>query len=182
MHPDDVAWMTYAELAARLGTKPDSAARLAARKRWPRQRGNDGRARVAVPAGALPEAPLPPDSAPDHAPDHAPDSAPDDAPDRDALNQTIGRLEAERDAANSALAECRLALAEARERAEREAERAAGLAAEAATAVVLRETVEALKAALEAERERGGEFRRERDRARLPLLRQLWLALAGGSA
>jgi hypothetical protein len=45
-------WMTYAELAEKRGISKRSAMRLALRHRWPRRRGNDGMARVGVPAGA----------------------------------------------------------------------------------------------------------------------------------
>lgn len=45
----DTRWMTYAELASRLGVEVDSAKRRVARAGWRRQAGNDGRVRVAVP-------------------------------------------------------------------------------------------------------------------------------------
>jgi hypothetical protein len=45
-------WMTYAELAKSRGISRRSAERLAQRHRWPRRPGNDGTARVGVPAGA----------------------------------------------------------------------------------------------------------------------------------
>jgi hypothetical protein len=45
-------WMTYAELAKSRGISVRSAQRLAQRHRWVRRPGNDGAARVAVPAGA----------------------------------------------------------------------------------------------------------------------------------
>jgi len=46
--------LTYAELAARLGVKPESARRLTQRRKWQRTIGNDGTARVLVPIDALP--------------------------------------------------------------------------------------------------------------------------------
>lgn len=46
--------LTYAELAARLGVKPESARRLTQRRKWQRTIGNDGTARVLVPFDALP--------------------------------------------------------------------------------------------------------------------------------
>lgn len=49
---DGTRWMTYAELAKVRGITKSSATRLAFRKGWPRQTGNDGQARVAVPAAA----------------------------------------------------------------------------------------------------------------------------------
>ena len=45
--------LTYDQLAERLGIGRQSARQLAMRKRWPRKPGNDGLARVAVPADAL---------------------------------------------------------------------------------------------------------------------------------
>jgi hypothetical protein len=46
---DDVRWMTYAELGRIRGISTASATRLAFRRKWQRQGGNDGTARVAVP-------------------------------------------------------------------------------------------------------------------------------------
>src|SRR5215207_5014529 len=45
--------LTYAELGEALGITVDSAKRLARRRGWKKQPGNDGRARVAVPAERL---------------------------------------------------------------------------------------------------------------------------------
>jgi hypothetical protein len=45
----DARWMTYRELAAARAISPASATRLAMRRKWRRQRGNDGIARVLVP-------------------------------------------------------------------------------------------------------------------------------------
>ena len=47
----DVRWMTYAELGKARGISTASATRLAFRRKWRRQGGNDGIARVAVPVG-----------------------------------------------------------------------------------------------------------------------------------
>src|SRR4051812_26088425 len=47
--------MTYEEAGRVLGIDPDSVSRRARRLKWPRQPGNDGRARVAVPPDALPQ-------------------------------------------------------------------------------------------------------------------------------
>ena len=49
----EIRWMTYQALAEALDMKLTSARRLAFRRRWARQPGNDGLARVAVPAVAL---------------------------------------------------------------------------------------------------------------------------------
>src|SRR4051812_34580187 len=42
-------WLSYRELAAALGIKTASARQLVKRHRWPRQAGNDGHTRIAVP-------------------------------------------------------------------------------------------------------------------------------------
>ena len=49
----DVTWLSYTELADRLGIGRQSARQLAIRKRWMRKPGNDGQARVGVPLEAL---------------------------------------------------------------------------------------------------------------------------------
>src|SRR3954470_12670965 len=49
----DVSWLSYSELAERLGIGRQSARQLAIRKRWMRKPGNDGQARVGVPLEAL---------------------------------------------------------------------------------------------------------------------------------
>jgi pilus assembly protein FimV len=52
----DTVSLTYQELADRLGIDVQSARRRALRSRWPKVPGNDGRARVNVPATVLPAA------------------------------------------------------------------------------------------------------------------------------
>lgn len=52
--PDDVTWLDYDQLANVFGIERESARRLVIRKRWKRSKGNDGRARVAIPTDALP--------------------------------------------------------------------------------------------------------------------------------
>jgi outer membrane murein-binding lipoprotein Lpp len=51
----DTKWMTYAEIAELLGIGADSARNLVRRRRWPRQAGNDGLARIGVPVEYLDE-------------------------------------------------------------------------------------------------------------------------------
>lgn len=51
--PPDSRWMTYDEAGQLLGRQPDSIRRQAQRAKWPRQSGNDGRARVAIPRSLL---------------------------------------------------------------------------------------------------------------------------------
>ncbi len=123
--------LTYAELAKVLKIKPESATRLAIRKRWPRTKGNDGKVRVTVPEEALLRPDNHPDSHPDSPPDRHPDSHPDGRPDNPVhvLQAQIARLEGE-------LAGTRETLGEARARADaaeaRSAEISGDLAAERA--------------------------------------------------
>jgi hypothetical protein len=46
----DTTWLTFDEAAARLRISRDSVRRMALRKRWSKRAGNDGRARIGVPA------------------------------------------------------------------------------------------------------------------------------------
>ena len=60
---DDTRRLTYGELAAARGVTVATARRMATRYKWPKQVGNDGLARVAVPVAALramarPDAPV----------------------------------------------------------------------------------------------------------------------------
>lgn len=62
--------LSYRELAERLGVKPESARKMAQRKRWRRDVANDGTARVHVPLEALPvPGDIPPDVPGDVTPD-----------------------------------------------------------------------------------------------------------------
>jgi hypothetical protein len=45
----DTGWLTYSEAAERLGSTAEAVMYRAIRGKWPRMRGNDGRARVQVP-------------------------------------------------------------------------------------------------------------------------------------
>src|ERR1700722_11637340 len=65
--------LTYVELAEALKITPESANRLARRKRWQRAKGNDGRTRVAVPEEALVRQDSPPVSPTDSPMDSPPD-------------------------------------------------------------------------------------------------------------
>jgi hypothetical protein len=69
--------LTYAEMAEALKITPESANRLARRKRWQRVKGNDGRTRVAVPEEALVRQDSPPVSPQVSPPDSPMDSPPD---------------------------------------------------------------------------------------------------------
>src|SRR3954462_7305555 len=53
----DETLLTYVELAERLGCAPDTARLRAKRRGWRIEHGNDGKARVRVPSGMLPDVP-----------------------------------------------------------------------------------------------------------------------------
>jgi hypothetical protein len=132
--------LTYAELAAALKITPESANRLARRKRWARVKGNDGRTRVSVPEEALVRPDSPQDSLLDRPPVSPGDVPMDNGPVIKALEAHVatlreqlagaetreaglaGELSAERERTNaalaafSALADRLDALAEARSR------------------------------------------------------------------
>jgi hypothetical protein len=120
--------LTYAEMAEALKITPESANRLARRKRWPRVKGNDGRTRVAMPEEALVRQDSPPVRPQDSPQVSPPDSPMDSPPDKliKALEAHVETLKAQ--------------LAEAAARVEKQAEElvgydtayAAGLAAERA--------------------------------------------------
>jgi hypothetical protein len=131
----DAVSLTYQELADRLGIDVQSARRRALRSRWPKAPGNDGRARVLVPAAVLPAAAaivpatdatrLPP-VAPAEAPPAAAVPATPEAlshllsrvAEAGELRERLGRLEAEAEA-------LRVAASRERERADRGEARAA---------------------------------------------------------
>jgi hypothetical protein len=83
--------LTYTELAAALKIAPESANRLARRRRWPRTKGNDGRMRVTVPEEALAR---PLDSAGDR-PLVSPGDSPSDSPPDNPVHAQIARLDRE---------------------------------------------------------------------------------------
>ena len=49
----DTVWLTYDELAERLGIGRESARRLVLRKHWAKRKGNDGKARIGVPSEVM---------------------------------------------------------------------------------------------------------------------------------
>jgi hypothetical protein len=145
----DTKWMTYAELAEALGIGADSARNLVRRKRWSRQTGNDGLARVGVPVEYITE-----NAKPD-----VPSELPADVPSDGGIVVTvlashISRLEreletlkkdreAERDRLESEIETLRTNLDAERIRAAQ---------------------IEALNAVIEAERKRSADLQAERDR------------------
>jgi len=56
----DVRWLTYDEMAQELRITRESARQLTIRKRWPRRKGNDGKARIGVPEDDLTSDDTPP--------------------------------------------------------------------------------------------------------------------------
>ena len=162
--------LTYADLGESLGITADSAKRLARRRGWTKQPGNDGRARVSVPVERLVPRAVPEDDPEDDREDIPEDVREDDPGERGAviaalhrlietLEQELAAVRSSRDAEITTL------------RADRDAERdrANALHGDAAAAPGLRTALDALKGALEAERTRAADVRAERDR----LLRQL---------
>jgi hypothetical protein len=56
---DTTRHLTYTEIASLFGIGTASARNLVRRKGWPKAKGNDGLARIRVPADAVPDAPAP---------------------------------------------------------------------------------------------------------------------------
>jgi hypothetical protein len=133
---DAVEWLTYTELADRLGLTRGSARNLVQRRRWARQIGNDGQARIGVPAEELAARTATGSAAGSNAgiatPPGAPPAPPSDAP--NPVHLQLARLEGELAGLRELVqAERSRADAEAR-RAEGEAKRAEVEAARAASA------------------------------------------------
>jgi hypothetical protein len=144
--------MTYAELGQARGISTSSATRLAFRRKWRRQQGNDGAARVAVPVGE--------------------DKPADDdrASKRGDITPAIRVLE-------TAIS----SLTEAREAADRRADAAEARADdERSRADALQARLEAVDAARQ-QAEQAAEERRQADAARRSLgrLARLWAAWRG---
>lgn len=167
---DDVRWMTYIELGKSRGITTASATRLAFRRKWRRQGGNDGTVRVAVPLDETkPKCDITHDDRDDVAPKTSPDvhrlvalEAAIAAKDAtiDALTVRAERAEAEADRAIAALQLER----DRFEASERRAEQA-----EAKTTTVLtllREAADGLTAERAASVAREAEAKQARDDAR----------------
>src|SRR5215207_9689424 len=165
----DFAWLTLDEAAARLGIGRESVRRMARRKRWAKQPGNDGRPRIAVPIERVSRAPgstlgqdlgQPPGQALGVAAD-----------------KTMGQNQARIATLEATIVGLTQVVAEANRRADAADRRAEELRTErdrwaaqaeqvVATVDPLKTTIVALKAALDAERGRLSELREERDRWR----------------
>lgn len=110
---DPVTWLTYDELAERLGIERESARTLVKRKRWARRPGNDGKVRIGVPDDCLEGRDVPgddPRNDPGHVPPTDPVQPPAPTPDHvpaviEALTRHIERLEAQVEAAQSRVAD-----------------------------------------------------------------------------
>lgn len=104
---DPVTWLTYDEIADRLGIERESARTLVKRKRWARQTGNDGKARIGVPNDALEARDAPgddPRDEPGHVPPPDPEQSPAPTLDHvpvvvEVLTRHIERLEAQMETA-----------------------------------------------------------------------------------
>ena len=97
----ETVWITYDDLAERLGIERESARQRAKRGRWPRRRDNAGRMQVGVPAEALeafPERGHEPRAERDHEPGHEP---PANADTNAVLTRHIERLEQALEAAQA---------------------------------------------------------------------------------
>lgn len=99
-------FLTYAELAAKLGIKPDSAKKLAQRRKWARVVGNDGLARVKVPVEAVPGSVVGAVT-PEPVIPYVPDLTPRVAQLEGLVEGLRGQLEAERKRADAAEARTR---------------------------------------------------------------------------
>ena len=100
---DDVVWLSYADLAARLGIGHESARQKVKRARWARRKDNTGTVMIGVPVEVVQahdERKIVPERTPDYDPecgDNDPEHNPDPAPDHVTaiLISHINRLERE---------------------------------------------------------------------------------------
>lgn len=100
-----MTWMTYKDASQALGVAIPSVKQRARRSRWARQAGNDGQARIDVPAELLLKAPTKPDT-------NAPTSLPSTPP-TSPVSDIIEKLEADLMAARIGQAVARAELARA---------------------------------------------------------------------
>lgn len=163
---DDTILLSYDELAERLGINRESARQLTLRKRWPRRKGNDGRARVEVPLDVLPVITS----------DSPSQNTFDETSAVHTLTRHIERLEQALDSAHERAGRFELERDEARNET-RAAERDRDAA---------RTQIEALKAVLEAEKSRTNvqidcvaELKAERDQWRDQAQRSWWRRMVG---
>lgn len=102
---DELIWLTYDELADRLGIERESARQQVKRKRWARRPGNDGKVRIGVPEDVLhpgTEAGSQDGTDPVQSPAHEPIQVPDQVPAViGVLTRHVERLELQLEAALS---------------------------------------------------------------------------------
>jgi excisionase family DNA binding protein len=155
-------WLTYAEAAEKLGVSKQAIRQKVIRGRWPRTRGNDGQARIQIP-----EQPYAVRTPSVRGPDVATQQA-----QIEALRAELARAE-----------ECsrghRTDYERERDRADHLIATLDRVSAEAATVPALRETIAALKAALDAEQARNRDLRRKRDAGGLLQRAWRWARAAG---
>jgi hypothetical protein len=159
--PSGPVWLTYVELGDRLGITPDAARQKAIRGRWRKQKGNDGKARVLVESQVLSEPSI------RMRPDNHPHVHPDEW--MDTIQTALGVHPGTMQATEPALVAI---LSRHIERLEKELgglqEKLEGATserdAERLRSAALSVTVDALKTALETERQRVSDLRQERDK------------------
>jgi predicted RNase H-like nuclease (RuvC/YqgF family) len=186
-------WLTYAALADLLGVSAEAVRQKAIRHRWRRQTANDGRAQVLVDVdevrALLPSRKRPSDARPTPAQDEAPDARPT-AVQHPSDARMLAALEAHVETLKAANAKLETEVKRERARADGlnqdldVAWRELALAkAEAATVPALKDTAEALKAALASSKDQTTEIRAERDRLltreHLREQRRWWRRLTG---
>jgi hypothetical protein len=80
-------WMTYSQIAERLGVTPDAIRHRSRKEGWQRQEGNDGKIRVLIDPELLPESPA------RNSADSGPDSDRNSRHDSDHPDREVRRLE-----------------------------------------------------------------------------------------
>lgn len=173
MAGDAVRWMTYQELADALGIGSDSARNLVRRKRWARQTGNDGLARIGVPVEHLEAHADGGSDAPADTPLDPPADAPADGGMVAALEAHLASLQGEVACLTALNATGRADLEREQSRADALTQELAGVREALAAVAAARDTeatragqVTVLEAVLDLERQRLAEARAEADRWR----------------
>ncbi|MEN3214171.1 hypothetical protein PUR23_29780 [Methylorubrum populi] len=157
---DDVVWLTYDALAARLGITSESARNLVRRRRWDRLDGNDGARRIGVPHEYLSERDdspspiaantIPPSDGEIHASHDGGDDRPDDRPHEGGMAMALAVLERHIGRIEEDLARTR--------------EQIVVIAAERDEARAALVQIDVLRAQLDSERVRTGAAEQDRDR------------------
>ena len=174
--PVSAVSLTYPELAARLGRSEDAVKSLVKRKRWRRSIGNDGLARV-----TLDDAELTDMANPDRRGVGRPPANSTWAKAIEPRSNPVHDLQAKLAVAEALAAERKEMLDQQRQQLEALGRDLTSARELAAAIDPLRSTVEALRAALDAEKHRLSEIRDDRDRWRAAATarRPWWRRLAG---